>query len=121
MRGGNNNQYQQMIAAKTNIQNKVLSQLEDQLNLLANQIATNSNNYSNRMDSTNQQTSAMQPTSKSYMKEYKLLQKKMDTYAGIGNILTESDTVVLQKNSQYLIYSILAIGAIIATLKVMSD
>jgi len=107
--------------ANSNVQNQILTDLENRLKMLSQQITNNSSTYANNNQTVNQQSTVIQPTVQQYMNEYTKINKKIGSFGSVENILNETDIVVLQENYNYLLSSILVIGATIVTLKVANS
>lgn len=107
----------------TSVQQQQLAQLESQLNVLANQINTLNNQYQTGTNVLSVQSD------KNVVGLGDYLTNLEDTNASISsvskmnagslqNILSDSDIVVLQKNYSYLVWSILAAGAVLITMNI---
>jgi len=108
------------------VQQNILSQLEDRLNLLTQQINTNIANNSNRNENVNQEFSHQNSNLQDYMKEYKEITKKLKEYSGsndrnLKTILKETDILMVYKNYTYLLYAFLLIGVAILGLKIVNS
>jgi hypothetical protein len=109
------------LANATSAQKAQLSQLQSQMNLLSNQLS----NYTNEFGQGSQQAEAQSKTNVVGLQEYlqgiKKTNSKINTIRGdenIENILKDSDIVVLQKNYDYLFWSILAVGSVLVAMNV---
>jgi len=111
------------LANLNSVQKQRLDQLQTKLNLLTNQL----NEYTNKFG-TGSQTAETQGEQNNvgihnYMNDIKQTNIKSKKVAGetsgnIQNILEDSDIVVLQKNYDYLFWSILAAGTVLVTMNI---
>jgi hypothetical protein len=108
------------LANATSSQKQQLSQLQSQMNLLTNQI----NNLTGKFGSGSQQAESQSQTNVQGIQDY--LQGLETTNSQIKNfstnverILSDSDIVVLQKNYDYLFWSILAAGTVLITMNIV--
>jgi hypothetical protein len=108
------------LANATATQKQQLEQLESQLNLLSSQLSS----YTTNFGEGSYQAAAQSQTNVTGIQDY--LQgiqttnktiKNMNT-TNIENILKDSDIVVLQKNYDYLFWSILAVGTVLVAMNV---
>lgn len=101
-------------------QQQQLSQLQTQLNLFSNQISDLTTKFGD-----GSQTAAVQMNENiisvgEYLTDLKKTNKKIKNYkTGINNILEDSDIIVLQKNYDYLFWSILAAGSILVAMNIV--
>jgi len=109
------------LANATSAQKAQLSQLQTQLNLLSNQLTS----YTNAFGQGSQQAEAQSQTNVVGLTDYVHGLKKtndkiqnIDENGNIENILKDSDIVVLQKNYDYLFWSILAVGSVLVTMNI---
>jgi len=109
----------------TSVQKQQLDQLKNKLDLLANQLVNTTGRFgagntdvNNRMSLN---TKALEGfTSNGFIKQLNDTRKKIDSYENkFDNIVNNSDIVVLQKNYNYLMWSILAIGTVIVSMNVV--
>jgi len=107
------------------VQQNMLSQLEDRLKLLSQQIAQNTSEKNQSTQRMNQESSHLNMNIQQYMKEYDEIKKKLDSYStsannNVSNILKETDLLVTNRNYIYLLYSILLLGVAVIALKVIN-
>ena len=108
------------------VQQNILSQLEDRLNLLTQQINSNITNNSNRNENVNQEFSHQNNNLQDYMNEYEEITKKLKEYSqsndrNLKTILKETDILMVYKNYTYLLYAFLLIGVAIFGLKIINS
>ena len=101
-----------------------LEQLQNRLNLLSSQLSS----YTNEFSQGSQDVEAQSKTNVSGLTDYvNGLKNATDKIAGItsdgniNNILKDSDIVVLQKNYDYLFWSILATGSVLVAMNVVKE
>jgi len=111
------------------------SQISNQLNLL-NNLESQIENLANQLTQSNVQiASSQRDVYQQSLKDRKSLEKIFREYnrieneignkdnraqnSNIQNILNDSDIVVLQKNYSYILWTILAIGVVVTTIKIM--
>jgi len=107
------------LANATSTQKQQLSQLESKLNLLTSQI----NGYTDKLisdsDSLNNQVIKNIEGVGDYLKDFKETNNNIKNFnTNIENILNDSDITVLQKNYDYLFWSILAAGTVLVTMNI---
>jgi len=103
------------------VQQLQLEQLENKLNILSSQLNNLTNNFDYGTQMVDFQTNLNVNGINQYIKNIENANKKSkqifnETSGNIENILTDSDIVVLQKNYNYLFWSILAVGTILITM-----
>ena len=108
----------------TEVQKQQLDQMETKLNLLTNQI----NNFTNKYDAGATMAENQSKTNVSginnYFKDLNKTNKNIINVSrkntnGLENILKDSDIVVLQKNYNYLSWSILALATILVSMNIV--
>jgi uncharacterized coiled-coil protein SlyX len=99
-----------------------LEQLQSQLNLLTNQLSS----YTDKFEQGSQDTALQSQTNVTGLTDYvdglKNTNSKISGIVGdgnINNILKDSDIVVLQKNYDYLFWSIIATGSVLVAMNVI--
>jgi hypothetical protein len=108
------------LANATSVQQQQLAQLQNRMNLLSNQISNLTGEFGE-----GSQTAAVQMNRNvqgvgEYLTDIKQTNRKIENYGtGIENILKDSDIVVLQKNYDYLFWSILAAGSVLVAMNVV--
>lgn len=108
------------LANATSTQKQQLSQLQDKLNMLTIQINEYTDKFTYGTNSLNNQSSKNMEGLGIYLKDFEKTNnniKKFNT-ANIENILNDSDITVLQKNYDYLFWSILAAGTLLITMNI---
>jgi hypothetical protein len=113
-------------SSKDPVQQNILSQLEDRLNLLTQQINSNITNNSNHNENVNQEFSHQNNNLQDYMNEYEEITKKLKEYSqsnerNLKTILKETDILMVYKNYTYLLYAFLLIGVAIFGLKIINS
>jgi hypothetical protein len=108
------------LANATSVQQQQLAQLQSRMNLLSNQISNLTTKFG-----TGSQTAAKQMTTNTqgvgeYLTDLNKTNNKIQNYnTTIDNILKDSDIVVLQKNYDYLFWSILAAGSVLVGMNIV--
>lgn len=111
------------LAKATSVQKQQLSQLQSQINLLAQRISTLSNQYETGVNVLENQAQKNVTGIGNYLNQLKntnsniSLTTEMNS-GNLKNILSDSDIVVLQKNYSYLVWSILAAGTVLITMNI---
>ena len=107
------------LANATSTQKQQISQLQSKLNMLTSQINGYTNKFSSGTDSLNNQSSKNMEGLGDYLKDYKKTNTTIKNFnTNIENILNDSDITVLQKNYDYLFWSILAAGTVLITMNI---
>ena len=107
------------LANATTTQKQQMSQLQSKLNMLTSQINGYTNKFSSGTDSLNNQSSKNMEGLGDYLKDYKKTNTNIKNFnTNIENILNDSDITVLQKNYDYLFWSILAAGTVLITMNI---
>jgi hypothetical protein len=106
------------LANATSTQKDQISQLQTKLNLLTSQINGYTNKFSSGTDSLNSQSSKNLEGLGDYLKDFKKTNNNIKNFnaTNMENILNDSDITVLQKNYDYLFWSILAAGTVLVTM-----
>jgi hypothetical protein len=114
------------LANATNLQKQQLQQLQSRMNLLSSQITELTNKFQGgSIEAANQSTTNNSGIDK-YLKDIKTTNSKIGDVDGenngnIHNILKDSDIVVLQKNYDYLFWSILAAGTVLVSMNIVKN
>lgn len=113
------------LANVNSVQKQQLEQLETKLNMLTNQINGLTSSFKTGSSEANYQGDNNVTGINQYIKDIKksnLKSKEIahQTAGGIQNILKDSDIVVLQKNYDYLFWSILAAGTVLVSMNVVN-
>jgi len=107
------------LANATSTQKQQIEQLQSKLNMLTSQINGYTNKFSSGTDSLNNQSSKNMEGLGDYLKDYKKTNTTIKNFnTNIENILNDSDITVLQKNYDYLFWSILAAGTVLITMNI---
>jgi len=111
------------LANATSTQKQQLEQLHSRLNLLTSQINGYTNKFTSGTDSLNNQSSKNLKGLGDYFKNFKLTNNNIKDFnsPNIENILNDSDITVLQKNYDYLFWTILATGTVLVTMNISSN
>jgi hypothetical protein len=112
------------LANATTAQKQELEQLQTRMSLLSNQITDLTNKFQGGSITAENQSVANITGIEDYVKNIATTNKKIGVVAGetngnIHNILTDSDIVVLQKNYDYLFWSILAAGTVLISMNIV--
>ena len=109
------------LAKASSIQKQNLSQLQSKLNSLTSQINGYTNNFSSGTDSLNSQSKKNLEGLGDYLKDFKKTNNSIKNFSAMNmeNILNDSDITVLQKNYDYLFWSILAAGTVLVTMNLV--
>jgi len=96
-----------------------LQKIQDELNDLTKQINTLTNKFITGSQKVETQSQTNFNGFKDYLKGIAVANNKIENNKNIDNILNDSDIVVLQKNYNYLFWSILAAGTLIVSMNIM--
>jgi hypothetical protein len=108
------------LANATSIQKQQLEQLQSKLNMLTSQINSYTNKFSSGTDLLNNQSKKNMEGLGDYLKDFEKTNTNIKNFnTNIENILSDSDITVLQKNYDYLFWSILATGAVLVTMNIV--
>jgi hypothetical protein len=119
--GAISNQYG--ISQATSVQQQQLTQLQSQLNMLAQQIESLNGQYKNGVNILENQSQKNVIGIGNYLKKLINTNDNISSTVemnngNLQNILSDSDIVVLQKNYSYLVWSILAVGTVLVTMSI---
>ena len=108
----------------TEVQKQQLDQMETKLNLLTKQINDFTNKYGDGASMAENQSKTNVSGLNNYFKDLNktnrnIISVSRENTNGIQNILKDSDIVVLQKNYDYLFWSILAAGTVLVSMNVV--
>ena len=112
------------LANATAAQKAQLEQLQSQMNLLTSQISELTGKFSDGSQEAENQSKTNVTGLQGYLKGLKNTNNKIDGIEGDGNlnnILKDSDIVVLQKNYDYLFWSILASGSVLVAMNIVKQ
>ena len=109
------------LATITSEQQEQLSKLEEQMTTLSSQINTLTQKFSSGSQSLEEQSEANMVGISNYLTGIKTTNKHIKNFNNnnFNNILKDSDIVVLQKNYEYLFWSILAAGTVLITMNII--
>jgi hypothetical protein len=112
------------LAKATSVQKQQLDQLQTRLNLLSDQITSYTTKFGNGSTSADNQAAQNVTGINDYLTDIKQTDKDIVKVSGesngnIQNILKDSDIVVLQKNYNYLFWSILATGTVLISMNIV--
>jgi len=113
------------LANLNSVQKQQLEQLHTKLNMLSNKITSLNTSFNVGSNLANYQADNNVTGINHYIKDIKITNKKSklvagETSGGIQNILNDSDIVVLQKNYDYLLWSILAAGTVLVSMNLIN-
>jgi hypothetical protein len=104
----------------TSVQKQQLASLQSTMNSLASQISSLTGQFGDGSEQATMQTQTNVQGLQGYLKDMKVTDGKIKGFdTMIENILNDSDIVVLQKNYEYLFWSILATGAVLVTMNIV--
>jgi hypothetical protein len=110
------------LSKATSSQQQLLSQLETQLNQLTAQIANLTGRFGEGSLQAEQQIQINERKVGEYLEELNSNNTNITNFStNIENIVNDSDIVVLQKNYDYLFWSILATGTVIVAMNTMES
>ena len=109
-----------------NQSNAELSQMEVKLNALANEISSLTGKFETNNTSVGKQIKTNIIGSNDYLSKLQQTKNSIQTIQntaapGLHNILENSDIVVLQKNYEYLFWSVLAVGVVLVSVNVVKN
>lgn len=120
------------LASLTSVQKKQLEQLKTKMNMISNEITNLTNKFQTGTISAEEQSNENVTFVNNYNTDIHTTNNKFDILAGdttekiegmtireIQNILKDSDIVVLQKNYEYLLWSILAAGTVLISMNIV--
>lgn len=108
------------IAQITSEQQAQLDQLESRLNLLSKQINKYTDKFGSGSQNAEQQMNKNVTGLGNYLTDLNKTDKKIKNFnTNIDNILSDSDISTLQKNYEYLFWSILAVGTVLISMNVV--
>jgi len=101
-------------------QKQELEQIQSTLQSLAQQITNLNGTFNENEILIDQQSDTNMQSLDQYLQEINQVQQQIKTFDGnYQNILNDSDIVVLQKNYEYMFWSILAVGSVLIAMNVM--
>jgi hypothetical protein len=109
------------LANINSVQKQQLTQLQGQLDQLSSQIIALTGKFGDGNTESQEQTKANVLGIQNYLKGIDGINNKIHNFdTNFENILKDSDIVVLQKNYNYLVWSILAIGTVIVSMNIVN-
>lgn len=103
-----------------NLQKQQLSDLETQLNQITSQINKLTDKFENSGSRIDDQSTKTNQTSDEYVKDIRITNNKIKHFStNMNRILDDSDIVVLQKNYDYLFWTILATGVVLISMNIV--
>jgi len=114
------------LANANTVQKKQLEQLQSKLNLLSKKLKDMTNNFQIGTSMSENQSSKNVTGINNYLINLNNTNKQSlgvsnETSGNVTNILKDSDIVVLQKNYEYLVWSILAAGTVLVSMNVIKN
>jgi len=111
------------LASATSVQKQQLSNLQSRMNMITNQINNLSNQFKNDGSKVDRQSTDNLKGSTKYLNELDMTKNQINSFStnisDISGILNDSDIVVLQKNYDYLFWSILAAGTVLISMNII--
>jgi hypothetical protein len=112
------------LANANSVQKQELEKLQTKMKLLSNQITDLTIKFQDGALKAENQSQTNSTGIEDYLKDIITTNKKIglvtgETNGNIHNILTDSDIVVLQKNYDYLFWSILAVGVVLVSMNIV--
>jgi hypothetical protein len=115
----NNNNGLFNLSTATDAQEKQLNVLQEKMNELANKITNWTNKFGSNTFSAQNQTEKNNNGLDGYLREIKKNNEEISSsHNNINNIVNDSDIIILQKNYNYLFWSILATGTVLVTINI---
>ncbi len=103
----------------TSVQKEQLMQLQSRLNSLGSQISSYTNNFGTGLQDSQSQSDTNTDGIQLYLDNLNTINNKIHNFdTNIENILNDSDIIVLQKNYNYLFWSILAAGSVLVAMNI---
>jgi cell division protein FtsB len=111
------------LANMNSVQKKQLEQLQTKMNMLSTQIKNLTGKFGGGTSDATNQSRKNTSSIGGYISNIRATNNKINTISretsgGIQNILTDSDVIVLQKNYEYLFWSILATGTVLVSMNI---
>jgi len=105
----------------TSVQKQQLQQLQDKMNLLSESISDLTSQFQTGSMNAEKQSIKNVTGIQNYLNDIKKTNIEIENqkYGNIQNILNDSDIVVLQKNYNYLLWSILAAGTVLISMNIV--
>jgi len=124
LNSGKNVGSQYGLANATSAEKQQLEQLQSRMNLISKQLTDLTNKFQIGSSMAEQQSENNVSGMYNYLKDLKKTNVKMigvaqNSAEGVQNILNDSDIVVLQKNYDYLFWTILAAGTVLVSMNII--
>ena len=108
------------LANATSAQKQRLSQLQNQLNVLSSQLNEKTTKYSNDNAAVNSQTETNVAGISDYLSDIQTTNEHIAGFdTNVDNMLKDSDIKALQKNYNYLFWSILTAGTVLVSMNIV--
>lgn len=108
------------LAKANTVQQQQLEQLQTQMKLITNQITNLTNKFGEGSQKASAQMNNNTQGVEKYLKDLSKTHSKVQNFnTNTDNILKDSDIVVLQKNYDYLFWSILAAGSVLVAMNIV--
>jgi hypothetical protein len=108
------------LSKANSVQKQQLSDLESRLNLITSEINKYTNQFEQGGSKIDDQLISNIPGTQEYLKEIGITNTQIKNGSmGVDRILDDSDIVVLQKNYDYLFWSILAAGTVLVSMNIV--
>jgi hypothetical protein len=108
------------LSKANSVQKQQLSDLETRLNLITSEINKFTTQFEQAGSKIDNQLISNIPGTQKYLNEIDIANKQINTSSfGLDRILDDSDIVVLQKNYDYLFWSILAVGTLLISMNIV--
>jgi hypothetical protein len=119
--GGSIQENKYGLVKATTAQKQQLEQMEAKLNLLSKQLNDSTNEFQMGSSKSQDQSQRNVAGLNSYISDLNENKKNIDwmsTNSGMQNVVNETDIVVLQKNYEYIFWSILAAGTVLVAMNI---
>jgi hypothetical protein len=109
------------LSGANSVQKQQLGQLQTQLDLISQQLISETGSLNETQIKLSNQSTANTKGLAGYLKDYKVTnaQLKNNTGSNMNHIVSDSDINVLKENYKYLLWSILAAGAVLVSMNVV--
>lgn len=108
------------LSKATSVQKQQLEQLQSTMNTLSSQISSLTTKFDTNSQELEKQTQTNSQGIRNYVKDIKNTNTKIKGFnTNIDNILNDSDIVVLQKNYDYLFWSIIATASVLISMNIV--
>lgn len=110
------------LANATSVQKQQLAQLQTKMNLISSQISNLTRKFSSGTNSSETQSKNNVTGIDDYLTNLNKTNKKITNFStNMDNILDDSDIVALQKNYDYLFWTILATGTVLVSMNIVKQ